>query len=218
MKQSAAAVDFNYLLLDYYKKLKISEKELAVILMIYHLQQKNNTLITNEMLALKMSMDAKEIDQVFSRLLERGYISFEETPSGEIYTSIDFLVEKLYEYFTKEIVKDNSNPVSKDMEAKINHLYDEFEKAFKRSLFPAEIDRIDEWIRSGYSVEIIEYALKDSVMKNEISIRLIDRNLKNLKKEKDNFSEGFTMTDSKVSDEETQRNIELLKEDWTKNG
>ena len=42
-----------YVLLENYKKLGITETELAVIFMIQHLLKQGNTLITQELLALK---------------------------------------------------------------------------------------------------------------------------------------------------------------------
>ena len=53
------ALDFRYLLLEYYKKLRLSENEVMVILMIDHLLEQKNTLITPDLLSLKMNIVAK---------------------------------------------------------------------------------------------------------------------------------------------------------------
>lgn len=218
MKKPSGAIDFYYLLLDYYKKLKISEEELAVILMISHLQKQNkgNKLISIDMLALKMTMDEKEIDKILSKLLERGFLTYEETSKGGLKSSLSKLEDKLYELFSKEILKEQTVFKDKDNEQKIKNLYASFERTFKRSLAPVELDRIDEWLRNGISVELIEYSLKEAELKKTLNMRSVERILKNLKKEKDNLNEGHSLGDSSIEDEETKRNIEILKEDWTK--
>ena len=53
------AIDFRFLLLENYKKLRISENELAIIFMIDHLVSQGNPFITADLLSLKMSLDIK---------------------------------------------------------------------------------------------------------------------------------------------------------------
>ena len=68
------ALDFRYLLIENYKKLKMSEKELATILVMDHLINTGNKFVTVDLLSLKMSLDAKEIDEIFAKMLTKGYI------------------------------------------------------------------------------------------------------------------------------------------------
>ena len=56
------AIDYRYLLIEYYKKLRLSENELCVLLMIDQLLQQKNTLITPDLLSLKMNLDVREIE------------------------------------------------------------------------------------------------------------------------------------------------------------
>ena len=60
------AIDFRFLLLENYKKLKISENELVVIFMIDHLVAQGNPFITADLLSLKMSLDIKDIDNLIA--------------------------------------------------------------------------------------------------------------------------------------------------------
>ena len=62
------AVSFEYLLLDCYSKLGLSEKELTVCLMIEHLSKQGNAFVNSDMLALKMNLSTKEIDEAMSSL------------------------------------------------------------------------------------------------------------------------------------------------------
>ena len=57
------AIDFRYLLIENYKKLKINENELATIFVIDHLIGQGNPFVTSDLLSLKMSLDVKDIDK-----------------------------------------------------------------------------------------------------------------------------------------------------------
>ena len=87
------AVDFRFLLLENYKKLKISENELAVIFMIDHLVTQGNPFITADLLSLKMSLDVKEIDALIADLLTRGFMEYASL-NGRTVTSLSPLKEK----------------------------------------------------------------------------------------------------------------------------
>ena len=67
------ALDFRYLLLENYKKLKISENELATIFVIDHLIAQGNPFVTADLLSLKMSLDVKEIDKILASLLKKKF-------------------------------------------------------------------------------------------------------------------------------------------------
>ena len=66
------AIDFQVLLLDNYKKLKMSESQVVLVLMVDRLVNQGNPLITADLLSLKMSLDIKEIDKLIADLLTRG--------------------------------------------------------------------------------------------------------------------------------------------------
>ena len=49
-------VDFRYLILEYYKKLGLTETELCVLLMINHLLNQQNDWITPDMISVKTNL------------------------------------------------------------------------------------------------------------------------------------------------------------------
>ncbi len=63
------AIDFRFLLLENYKKLKINEKEFVTLFMIDHFISLGNPFVTADLLSLKMSLDVKEIDKTLVSLL-----------------------------------------------------------------------------------------------------------------------------------------------------
>ncbi len=216
MEKNLDAVNFDFCLLEYYKKLKITEEELSVILMIDHLLSQNNTFITNDLLALRMNYDTVKIDDLVCSLLTKGFLEYTTNPSSNfLTTSLEPLKKTLYDEFEKALFNNESHRYDNDFNKKIEALYKEFEITFKRSLAPLELDRIDEWIHNEFTPEAISYALKTAAMRNRLSIKAVENILLKNKSEKDVLSEGYSTQNSKISDEETQKNIEILKTRWT---
>ena len=107
------AIDFRFLLLENYKKLKISENQLAIIFMIDHLVSQGNPFITADLLSLKMSLDIKEIDALIADLLTRGLIEY-ATVDGKTVTSLNPLREKLFSNFALSVSKEAENKKKKE--------------------------------------------------------------------------------------------------------
>ena len=61
------AIDFRYLLIENYRKLKLSENEVTTIFVIDHLIGQGNPFITADLLSLKMTLDVKEIDKILAK-------------------------------------------------------------------------------------------------------------------------------------------------------
>ena len=125
------AIDFRFLLLENYKKLKISENELAIIFMIDHLVSQGNPFITADLLSLKMSLDIKEIDALIADLLTRGFIEY-ATLNGKTVTSLNPLKEKLFREFQMSVSKEVDN--KKDREEVLSNIYATFESELNRPL------------------------------------------------------------------------------------
>ena len=192
------AIDFRFLLLENYKKLKISENQLAIIFMIDHLVSQGNPFVTADLLSLKMSLDIKEIDSLLADLLTRGFLEY-ATMNGKTVTTLNPLKEKLYSEFQISITKEAEAKKKKD--EVLSNIYQSFESALGRSLQPMEIATIREWVDLGYSDETIINALKEALSQGKKSLRSVDKILLSWAKREDLETEGKTSID----------------DDWTKN-
>ena len=192
------AIDFRFLLLENYKKLKISENELAIIFMIDHLVAQGNPFITADLLSLKMSLDIKEIDALIADLLTRGFIKY-ATLNGKTVTSLNPLKEKLFREFQMSVSKEVDN--KKDREEVLSNIYATFENELNRPLQAMEFSLIREWVDFGYSDEMIVNALKEALSQGKKSLRSVDKILLSWAKREDLETEGKTPID----------------DDWTKN-
>ena len=204
------AVDFRFLLLENYKKLKISENELAVIFMIDHLVSQGNPFITADLLSLKMSLDVKEIDTIIADLLTRGFMEY-ATLNGRTVTSLNPLKEKLFSNFAISVSKEAENKKAK--EEMLSNIYQSFEAELGRTLQPMEISTIREWVDLGYSDEIIINALKEALAQGKKSIKSVDKVLLSWAKREELETEGKTTIKNNWN-EDLEETIRIAKTPW----
>ncbi len=204
------AVDFRFLLLENYKKLKISENELAVIFMIDHLVSQGNPFITADLLSLKMSLDVKEIDTIIADLLTRGFMEY-ATLNGRTVTSLSPLKEKLFSNFAISVSKEAENKKAK--EEMLSNIYQSFEAELGRTLQPMEISTIREWVDLGYSDEIIINALKEALAQGKKSIKSVDKVLLSWAKREELETEGKTTIKNNWN-EDLEETIRIAKTPW----
>lgn len=204
------ALDFKYLLLENYKKLKMSENELATILMMDHLINGGNSFITADLLSLKMTLDVKEIDKIIALLLTKGFMEY-ESYKGTTRCTLNPLKERLYHDFqvtlTTSALGENSSNSS------FENIYSVFEKELARPLSPVEISKIREWISMGYEDEKIIDALKESISQGKKSLRNIDKILLMWSTRQDRETEGHSPI-SDDWDKNLEETIRIAKTPW----
>ena len=206
------AIDFRFLLLENYKKLKISENQLVIIMMIDHLLSQGNPFITADLLSLKMSLDVKEIDRLVADLLTRGLMEY-VTANGKTVTSLNPLKEKLYREFQITISRENETKNNEAISAQLNNIFESFKKELGRSLSPLEISRIREWVSMGYTDEIIINALKEAIAQGKKSLKSVDKILLTWAKRDELESEGKTSIDDDWS-KNLEETIRIAKTPW----
>ena len=172
--ERASALNFYYLLLEYYKELNLTENEVIVILMISHLIEQGNEFVTNDLLALKMNLSINEIDVSLSSLFTKGYVEF-LTDGEKVYTSIDKIKKITYKMFEKSLFTDEENKENEELERIREKVYERFMKEFNRSLSPIEIDRIENWINDKVDENIIIDSLLEAKKRKKLSINYIDK-------------------------------------------
>ena len=205
-------IDFNFLLLENYKKFRINENELAIILMIDHLVNHGNPFITADLLSLKMSLDIKDIDSLIADLLTRGFMEY-TTVNGKTVTSLNPLKEKLYREFQMTISKENEARGNKKIKEELNNIYQTFESELGRQLSPLEISRIREWVSLGYSDETIINALKEALAQGKKTLRSVDKILLSWAKREELETEGKTTIKNNWN-EDLEETIRIAKTPW----
>ena len=206
------AIDFRFLLIENYKKLKISEVELATIFVIDHLIGQGNPFVTADLLSLKMSLDIKEIDKVLANLISKGFFEY-KTQGKKTVATLEPLKQKLYREFQIFLSKEEDEKTSKRITEEFENIYKTFEELLGRSLSPVEISKIHEWISYGYSDKLIIDALKEALRQGKKSLRSVDKILLSWAQRDDLVSEGHTPL-SDDWDKNLEETIRIAKTPW----
>lgn len=208
------AIDFRFLLIENYKKLKINEVELATIFVIDHLIGQGNPFVTSDLLSLKMSLDVKEIDKVLAGLITKGFFEY-KTIGKKTVATLEPLKQKLYREFQIYLSKEEEEKSSQRIAEELENIYQTFEKLLGRSLSPVEIAKIHEWVSYGYSDKMIIDALKEALSKGKKSLRSVDKILLSWAQRDDLMSEGHTPLNDEW-DKNLEETIKIAKTPWIK--
>jgi DNA replication protein len=206
------AVDLRYLLIENYKKMKLDEKQLIVILMIDHLLRQNNNLITAEHLSLKMSLSVEEIDAILVDLINRNIVEYDNS-GNEMKTTLNPLKRWLYRDFQLSVVRSSEENKRDEFAQKVTNIYTIFEKELGRTLSPLEFGRIREWISFGYTDQMIIKALHEALASKKKSIRSIDKILLKLTTRDDVAKEGYSAV-SEQWEKDIEKTIAIAKTRW----
>lgn len=206
-----SVLDFKYLLLEYYKKLRINENELAVILMIDHLLEQKNTLITPDLLTIKMSLSMKELDKILVSLMDRKFVIFEVEKNMKI--SIKPLKKKLIECFEKDMVEKHEISSNEKKSTALKNVKKFFVEELNRQLSPLEESLIQTWVERGYSQDMIENALKDCLSKGKRTLKSVDKLLLQWQTKDDYEKAGFSAISDKW-DKNIEKTMEIAKAKW----
>lgn len=208
------AIDFRFLLIENYKKLKISELELATIFVIDHLIGQGNPFVTADLLSLKMSLSVKEIDTILANLITNGFFEY-KTQGKKTVATLEPLKQKLYREFQIYLSKEEEEKNSQRITEALENIYKTFEELLGRSLSPVEIAKIHEWISYGYSDSMIIDALKEALKQGKRSLRSVDKILLSWSQRDDLTSEGHTPLNSEW-DKNLEETIRIAKTPWIK--
>ena len=203
------AIDFRFLLIENYKKLKIQEDELATIFVIDHLIGQGNPFVTADLLSLKMTLDVKSIDKILANLITKGFFEY-KTQGKKTIATLEPLKQKLYREFQIFLSREEEEKSSQRITEQLENIYQSFEKLLGRSLSPVEIAKIHEWVSYGYSDKMIIDALKEALSNGKKSLRSVDKILLAWSQRDDLLSEGHTPLSSEW-DKNLEETIRIAK-------
>ncbi len=184
------------LLLCNYKELKITEKEL--ILLIYLINEKDLTFNPKE-ISRELNSNLEDIMNLFESLINSGLIKLENKKVNGARTEIINL-DELYIKLSHLVI------VEEEVE-KESTIYDVFEEKFGRTLSPMEYAIIGGWLDLNYSEEIILLALDEAVYNGVYKLNYIDKilyewNKKGIKSKEDKIKNDTEFKSKKVEKKE----------------
>lgn len=155
-------------LLTNYKKLKLTDKELIILIYLLGTTEFDPEKISED-LNIKLPDVLKLIDNLTSKDILK--ISVKSGKVCEEYINLDEMYNKL----AMTIINDKKEPPK-------TTIYDNFEKEFGRTLSPMEYEIIGAWLDGNYTEELIELALKEAVYNGVSNLRYIDKILSEWRK------------------------------------
>lgn len=150
------------LLLKNYKKLKINEKELVILIYLI-----DNNEFDPEKISKDLNIKIPDILNLIDSLSKKDIVKIKTKTNnniGEEYVSLDELYNKLALTLMEE-----------KEEKKETTIFDKFEKEFGRPLSPMEYEIIGAWIEAEFKEELIVEALKEATYNGVSNLRYIDK-------------------------------------------
>ncbi len=181
-------VPFEYVMLETYRELGLSENELAVLLMSDHLLQQGTPILSSDTLALKMSLKSEEIDTLLASLLSRKFLSYERQ-GGMSTLSAAPAKERAYARFELAVSKRDGTSVSEERVEKLIAFY---EDRLERVLSPLERSSLSRFVDMGFLDGEIEDALLDCLSEHRASLKAVERRLLARRQADDIQKEGAT--------------------------
>lgn len=190
-------------LLYNYKKLKINETELIVLIFLI-----NSDIYNPKLIADNMDIKLPLLLEMIELLKEKGFIKIELKNVNNIKEEVVNL-DGLYEKIALSMMG--------NIEQKETTIYDTFEKELGRTLSPIEYEIIGEWLNEN-TEEILLLALKEATYNGVSNFRYIDRivhewNKKGIKTKDDVIKNNQDFKVKKVAVKQ-----ELFDYDWLNDG
>ena len=183
----SGTVNVPHALLAHYRELRLSDKEVMLLLQLLAFKQERNDFPTLDQLERRMGIAPDELSQMIRKLLKDGWLSIdeeEETATGirsesynlaGMYEKLGMHLAQLRAAAVKQQAQDRIQPEAAKEEQERN-LFVIFEKEFARPLSPMECETISGWVdQDGYAEELILLALKEAVFAGKVHFRYIDR-------------------------------------------
>ena len=189
MIEKSKYIDWKSLLLANYKILDIKEEEVLIILMIDYCLQNGETVVTPDVLALKMNYDQQKIDLYLSGLFNKGLITLDTNEEGKLQTSLNGLK---YILVSKLLNSEESHSKNEETLEKEKNIFEVFEAKFGRPLSYIEMETMNKWFEEGIEDDKIILALQEAIRAKKKNIRYIDKILLEWRQQAERKEEGYT--------------------------
>lgn len=176
-------IDFNRLVLKYYHKFNLNDREAMALLKLFALQQENEKIIQPKKFAKWLRSSSEETENILSSLIEKGYLIIhlsEDQDGKECETfNIDYFITKVIDYIKKSKEKQQENTLS--------NIIDYLEDILNKPMNQLDLEMIKAWVfEEEYDIEIIKDAANEALKRKTPSIKTIDHILLNQLKDKEN--------------------------------
>jgi DNA replication protein len=150
------------LLLTNYKNMKITEKELIMIIYLLNDDDFDPAKIAND-----LQITSNEALKIIDSLSSKDLVSLSSRTENGIREEF-FCLDELYNKLALLII--NEKECKEE-----STIYDDFEREFGRTLSPMEYEIIGAWLDAGIKEDMIKDALKEATYNGVKNLRYIDK-------------------------------------------
>lgn len=181
-------------LLDHFREVGMTTDQLLVYLQIRRLMDQGHPWPDAETMAEHLGWDVQRVYQVLHELIAQKLMALGSVTDaqGQQQDTYDFqlLLEKLsqvavHERVAQEAPTTTAQPAAsaKQAESQRVAVFNQIEQEFGRPLSPIEMETINDWLKQDhYQPELIQLALKESVLNQVYNLKYMDRILGNWEK------------------------------------
>ncbi|MBO0477702.1 DnaD domain protein [Vagococcus sp. DIV0080] len=164
------------LLLKYYKKIGMSDKEFLFYLQLLSYNQMGNPFPDLSVIAETMDIPVDELFKLLQHLIDQGIISIETNTNQQGQKEDSYNLTLVYERLSMYLEQQQKKTQDRQQENQVVNLYRTFETEFGRPLSPIEFETIQSWLTTDhYDIELIQLALREAVLNQAYSLKYIDR-------------------------------------------
>lgn len=158
------------LLLENYQTLKISEKQVLILIVLLN---EKESIYNPGKISTVLKMPLNRVLDMINDLMNKDILKIEVRKVGRIREE-HIVLDPLYKKLAFFMVQEEEVKEKKD-------IYSVFEKEFGRTLSPMEYEIITGWIDKNYKEELILLALKEAVFNHVSSLSYVERILQGWK-------------------------------------
>ena len=168
-------INFNSLILKNYKKLKINEVDVLVLIELNNLLESGVTMLKTKQLANRMNLTPEIIGEKVEHLIKDGYVVIEmeinkNGKQNEVF-HLTPLLERIYKLYVEEFENEETLK-NRTVEEKIVSI---FEKEFSKQISPLEIEIINKWLtEDNFSYDDIKGAMYEAVKVGKLTLNYVD--------------------------------------------
>ncbi|MDA8353091.1 MAG: DnaD domain-containing protein [Firmicutes bacterium] len=168
---------FPVVLFKEYKRLGLNEGQVMLLLHIIVFREKEEIPFpTVNQLEERMSVSADQIVQWLQSLVQKGFLSIEETVEEGGIRSEQYSIAPLLQQLAASYLDRESLEEQPPAEETYGNLFQLFEREFARPLSPMECETLTQWLdEDKYPSQLIVAALREAVFCGKPSCRYIDR-------------------------------------------
>lgn len=187
----AKQTNVSNLILDYYHKIGMTDRECLLYLQLVRYEQANSYFPDLGLISEKMGLPVDDLYTLVQGLMNKGILAIDTLRNERGQTEDRYDLTLIYQRIAaiqeqEVVIKEEENE-----QTKVTSMFQQFEQEFGRVLSPIELETIQTWLSEDkYSVELIELALREAVLNQAYSLKYMDRILlawerKNLRTKQD---------------------------------